>query len=51
MDTSGHTPAADMIKWVWLDVLYVIHVTIGVPPVTQSYYLQGRRHKILRGVS
>ena len=29
MNTSGsscHTPAADMIKWAWLDKLYLMHV-------------------------
>ena len=29
IDTSGsscHTPAKDMIKWAWLDILYLMHV-------------------------
>ena len=29
METSGsscYTPAADTIKWVWLDILYLMHV-------------------------
>ena len=40
MNTCGsscHTPAAHMIKWLWLDILYLMHVlyvAIGAPPFT-----------------
>ena len=50
MNTSGsscHTPAADVIKWAWLDMLclmhvpYVVYVAIGAPPPTSLvYYLK-----------
>ena len=51
MNTSGsscYTLAADVIKWAWLDILYLVHVlyvAIGAPPPTLLvYYLNVIAH-------
>ena len=54
MNTSGsscYTLAADVIKWAWLDILYLMHVlyvvyvAIGAPPPTSLvYYLNVIAH-------
>ena len=47
MHTSGsscHTLAADVIRWAWLNILYLMHVlyvvyvAIGTPPPTSLVY-------------
>ena len=45
--TSGHTPVADMIKWVCLDILYLIYVT--PPPTSLVYYLNGVAKLVAQG--
>ena len=58
MNTSCHTLAADMIKWVWLDILYlhVLYVAIGAPPplvsvlhfIGEKFYYSYRRAWLCR---
>ena len=46
MNTSGsscHTLAVDVIKWAWVDILYLMHVlyvAVGAPSLV--YYLNGQ---------